>query len=216
MKIRLDRILQTLLPHDEHFYEYFNESVQNIAEASKLLVQLPEVDIEQRQKLIQHINDLEHKGDNITHKIFNDLNTTFVTPFDPEDIHLLASELDDILDNIDGSARRFILYKIDNFSPDMIDLIRTLNAAILELETGIKLLKGFKQPVKLQEIIRKVNEYENEADTIFTRAIGNLLENERNAIEVIKKKELLVMLETATDKCEDVADVLDTIILKHA
>ncbi|MBM3326033.1 MAG: DUF47 family protein [Calditrichaeota bacterium] len=214
--MRLDHIIQRLLPHDEKFFIYFNESAHNITEASKLLLQIPEADAELRAKLVSQINDLEHIGDAVTHKIFNELNSTFVTPFDPEDIHILASALDDILDNMDGSARRFTLYKISEFPHEMVELIKTLHKSIVEIEEGIKILKGFKQPARMQEVIKKVNEYENEADVIFARAIAHLLENETNAVEIIKKKEIFVMLELATDKCEDVANVLDTIVLKHA
>ncbi|MBM3330097.1 MAG: DUF47 domain-containing protein [Calditrichaeota bacterium] len=214
--MRLDKIIQTIMPHDEHFYALFNDAARNIQAASALLTQLPAASPEARVTIVQQINDLEHAGDSVTHTIFNELSRTFVTPFDPEDIHLLASALDDILDNIDGASRRFALYKIGVCPSGVGELAGTLDQAARELAQGIALLKGFKQPDRLREIIRKVNEYENEADVIFARSVADLFENEMDPIAVIKMKEVLVMLETATDKCEDVADVLDTIMLKHA
>jgi len=214
--VRLDKIIQTIMPHDEHFYALFNDAARNIQAASALLTQLPAASPEARVTIVQQINDLEHAGDSVTHTIFNELSRTFVTPFDPEDIHLLASALDDILDNIDGASRRFALYKIGVCPSGVGELAGTLDQAARELAQGIALLKGFKQPDRLREIIRKVNEYENEADVIFARSVADLFENEMDPIAVIKMKEVLVMLETATDKCEDVADVLDTIMLKHA
>lgn len=214
--MRLDNLIQTLLPHDEQFYVLFGESIRHICESSALLLKIPVADPAERQLLIDQIGDLEHKGDDVTHKIFAELNSTFVTPFDPEDIHKLASELDDIIDNIDGSARRIMLYKIKKFSPDMVKLMETLHKANLELERGISLLKGFKRPQELKEIIIRVHDYEGQADTIFARAVAELFDNEQDAIEIIKVKEILVQIETATDKCEDVANVIETIIIKHA
>ena len=214
--MRLDHLIQTMLPHDEHFYDFFNEAASNITQAADLLRRLPPLSAEDREPFIKQINDLEHAGDTVTHNVFNELNSTFVTPFDPEDIHVLTSALDDILDNIDGSARRFALYKIGVCPPSVLELMECLYLSAKEIQTGIALLKGFKNPKRLKDVIERVNSYENEADVIFARGVGALFEDYTNPIEVIKFKEILVALETATDKCEDVADVLDTIILKHA
>jgi predicted phosphate transport protein (TIGR00153 family) len=214
--VRLDKIIQTLLPHDRNFYNFFSESVINIRKASEVLIKLPDADQAERERLIAEIGELEHVGDDITHKIINELNATFVTPFDPEDIHLLASVLDDILDNIDGSARRFALYKIQECPPHIAALMSILHSSICELEEGIGLIQGFKQPLKLGKIIERVNKYENDADEVFSQAVAHLFENVTDPIEIIKIKEILVALETATDKCEDVADVIETIIIKHA
>lgn len=214
--MRLDHIIQTLMPHDEKFYAFFNEAAANIVDAADRLRKLPDSPADDRERLIKEINDIEHLGDTVTHNVFNELSSTFVTPFDPEDIHVLASALDDILDNMDGSARRFALYKVGDCPPDMSLLMECLYSSAQEVQTGVGLLKGFKHPKRLREAIERVNAYENQADVIFARAVANLFENVKDPIEVIKFKEIFVALETATDKCEDVADVLDTIVLKHA
>jgi uncharacterized protein Yka (UPF0111/DUF47 family) len=121
--MRLDRILQAMLPHDEHFFGLFEESAQNIVLASEILQKLPLATTnEERVRIIEQIKDYEHDGDAVTHKIFSELSSTFVTPFDAEDIHVLASALDDILDNIDGSAGRFLLYKVSYCPPEMMML----------------------------------------------------------------------------------------------
>ncbi|MDK9699723.1 MAG: DUF47 family protein [bacterium] len=214
--MRLDRILQALLPHDEHFFTFFEESANTIATASALLCKLPGALPGEREQLIAKISECEHAGDNITHQVFEELNRTFVTPFDREDIHMLASELDDILDYIDGSARRIHLYKVNNCPPAMLELMECLHLSVMELTRGIPMLRNFSKPEALKAVIQKVNEYENTADSIFQRAIADLFDNEPNAIEIIKLKEIFVALETATDKCEDVANVFETLLIKHA
>jgi predicted phosphate transport protein (TIGR00153 family) len=166
--------------------------------------------------MVRKIHELEHKGDNVTHKIFAELSATFVTPFDREDIHILASALDDIMDYIDGSAARFVLYKLNECPKEMSNLIDILHGSVTELQRGVSLLRDFRNSADLQKVLEKVNEYENEADAVFQRAIADLFENEKNAIQIIKLKEIYVGLETATDKCEDAANVMESLLIKHA
>ncbi|MBS4028802.1 MAG: DUF47 domain-containing protein [Ignavibacteriales bacterium] len=214
--MKLDNLIQTLLPHDEKFYTYFEQAAQTLYDASLLLKKFSSVSAEERQILSQQITEHEHRADTIAHNIFAELSATFVTPFDREDIHLLTSALDDIMDYLDGSAHRFILYKIKECPPAMAQLIETLHLSIAELSKGVTMLRDFRNPIPLQNILHKVNEYENQADRIFEEAVADLFENETNAIQVIKMKEIYVSLETATDKCEDAANVLETILIKHS
>jgi hypothetical protein len=214
--MRLDRILQVLLPRDEHFYGLFEESTQNIVLAASALMNLPLASTEDRSRIIAEIEVYEHQGDLITHRIFSQLSGTFVTPFDPEDIHVLASALDDILDNIDGAAGRFLLYKVREVPPEMVKLIRSLHGSVLELQRGVHLLRRLHKSNDLRAVVERVNEYENEADSIFESAIANLFDSRTDPIEIIKLKEIYVSLETATDNCEDAANVLETIMIKHA
>ena len=214
--MRLDRILQALLPHHDHFFDLFEESVKNIAHAAEAMTSLPGAPPDERDRIIEEITDYEHRGDKITHQIFSELSGTFVTPFDPEDIHVLASALDDILDNMDGSARRFLLYNISDCPSDMQRLIETLQQSVLELEKGIHYLRKLTKTSELEDVIRRVNQFEDEADSIFQRAVADLFTTQSDPIEIIKLKEIYVALETATDNCEDAADVLETILIKHA
>jgi uncharacterized protein len=214
--MRLDRIIQALLPHDEKFFSFFDESARIMVEASQLMKQLPPNNMEVRKSVVNQIEELEHQGDNITHKIFAELNSTFVTPFDREDIQLLASSMDDVTDFINGSANRFILYKINDCPCEMAELIECLCKSVVELQHGISLLADLRRVDDLRRIIQKVNEYENLADSIFGQAIANLFETEKDPIYLIKLKEMFVALETATDKCEDVANIFETILIKHA
>jgi uncharacterized protein len=213
--MRFDHFIQVLLPHDEKFYSFFEESAQNLVNACTLLKQLPRATIAEREQLVTKMHEYEHQGDTVTHKIFAELSATFVTPFDREDIHILASALDDVMDYIDGSTSRFLLYKVDTCPPDMVLLIEILYDSAHKLQEGVRLLRDFRKIEQLQEIFKKVNEYENEADSVFEHAIADLFEHEKNPIQIIKLKEIYVGLETATDKCEDAANVLESLLIKH-
>ncbi len=212
-----DRIIQKLLPTDERFYSLFEESTKNLMNAAKILTNLPKAKtVSEREKLAVQLHALEHIGDDLTHKIYSELNSTFVTPFDREDIHELASSIDDVLDEIDGSIGRIVLYKIKAIPSSMTKLINILELSIVELHQGVHLLRNINKTDVLQKVLQKVNEYENEADAVFEKAIADLFEHEKQPIQIIKLKEVLVGLETATDKCEDAANVLEGILIKNA
>lgn len=213
--MRLDRVIQTLLPHDKKFYAFFEESAQNLVAAAEALQEFRHCTPADHPRIVERINDLEHQGDAVTHKIYAELSATFVTPFDREDIHHLASILDDIMDYIKGCASRFMLYKIPCCPNHMNALMEVLRDSAVELKTGISLLRDFRKAKELQEVLRNVKAYENEADSIFEHAIADLFEHEKNAIEIIKLKELYVVLESATDACDDAANIMETLLIKH-
>jgi uncharacterized protein len=214
--MKLDQFIRKLLPQDDHFYSLLEESAQNLVKAGEELKKLPLCKThKQRVEAAQRIKDIEHDGDSITHRIFSELNSTFVTPLDREDIHELASALDDILDHMDGCANRFSLYKITGVPQSIPALIEILNQSIVELKNGVHLLRNLNEAENLQTSFKKVNDYENQADDIFDQAVADLFDKEKNPIQIIKLKEILVGLETATDKCEDAANVLEGILIKH-
>jgi uncharacterized protein len=214
--MKLDHVLKKLLPHDEHFYALLEESAQNLVKASAELKKLPLCKTQtQRIEAAKKIKDIEHDGDSITHKIFSELNSTFVTPLDREDIHELASALDDVLDHMDGCAHRFVMYKTTRVPKAIPQLIDVLILSIQELKNGVHLLRNLNKIELLQDTFKKVNEYENQADEIFDQAVADLFDKEKDAIQIIKLKEVLVGLETATDKCEDAANVLEGILIKQ-
>ncbi|MBI1803805.1 MAG: DUF47 domain-containing protein [Ignavibacteriae bacterium] len=213
--MKLDRLIQILLPHDEKFYLYFEESAQNLVNAARLFPDLCSGTLEERIRIVEKMHEFEHLGDAVTHKIYAELSATFVTPFDREDIHLLASALDDIMDIIDGSASRFVLYKVQECPTSIKTLMDILEQSVMELRRGISLLRDFRQVVELQQVLEKINEYENEADTVFEQAIAQLFEHEKDPVRIIKLKEIYVGVETATDKCEDAANVMESLLIKH-
>ena len=215
--MKLDRLIQMLLPTDEKFFHLLDESAQNLMLAAEWLQKLPAAKTSaQLNAVIDKIRDLEHAGDAVTHKIFKELNSTFVTPIDREDIHQLASALDDVMDNIDGSVMRLTLYGIKKPPKPMAELVSILAKSIGMLAKGVTLLRDFKQFDEMQEVFLKINEYENDADRVFEKAVADLFMKEKRPVEIIKLKEVYVGLETATDKCEDAANVLEGILIKHA
>lgn len=158
--MKIDQIIRKLLPHDEHFYALLEESAHNLIRAGKELNRLPVCKTQaQRVNAAKRIKEVEHEGDSITHRIFSELNSTFVTPLDREDIHELASALDDILDQMDGCANRFALYKITRVPKAVAKLIDVLNHSIAELERGVHLLRNLNEVEEIQNSFKKINEY---------------------------------------------------------
>ena len=214
--MKLDSIISFFIPKDKKFFTLFAQSSENlVAIAKKFNELLNTLAPDKRVELIKVIADLEHVGDNITHSIFTELSTNFITPFDREDIHYLASSLDDIVDYIHGSAKRMQLYKIDDYTLEMIQLAEVIEKSAIEVHAAVSGLKGMKDIVRVKEAVVRINSLENQADDIFDGAIASLFIYEKDAVKIIKVKEILANMETATDKCEDVANVIETIIVKN-
>lgn len=215
--MNLNAIIRKILPRDDKFFRLLEESAQNLVEAGALMMQLGTTKKPRdRDQLVLRIQDYEHRGDAITHKIFSELNSTFVSPLDREDIHLLASSLDDVMDHMNGSAARLSIYDLRRIPAPLGKLIQVLVGSMDELLLGVQYLRDLQHPDPLTKVLQKVNEYENEADAIFEDAMATLFKKEKNPIELIKIKEVYVALELATDKCEDAANVMESILIKHA
>lgn len=209
-------ILQYLLPKDRKFFPLFKQATENLVKGSKVLVELVNAPVEKRKELIHEIEQIEHSGDNITHMIFNELGRNFITPFDREDIHALTSSIDDILDLINGTAKRLEMYKVTEISEPMIMLSEIILKGSIELNVAVTNLEGMKRIDEIKEACVRINSLENNADDVFNLAIGRLFDEEKDAVKLIKVKEILQALETATDKCEDAANVIESIIIKYA
>ena len=210
-------LIQYFITQDKKFFPLFDQAALNLQEAGKTMCQLvTSTDADQRKQHIREIERLEHRGDEITHEIFKELSRNFITPFDREDIHRLVSSIDDILDYIHGSSKRIDLYKVKEFSSDMVKLSELLQTQTEELRRVIYELKNKKNMRNISESLVLINSIENHADDIFDNAVARLFETETNAVEIIKTKEILSALETATDMCEDAANVIDSIIVKMA
>ena len=201
-----------LLPRETKFLDLFAEIANNLVDGARTLTDLLEnYDYEKLPSAVAHITKIEHGGDEMTHRILIKLNQTFITPFDREDIHLLASSLDDVLDFIFTAADRLLNFKITQPSPSAKILARIILKQTEELATAVTLLGKDSQLLKHTV---EVNRLENEADKVSREAIGRLFDGEYDPITLIKLKELLEALEEASDKAEDVADVLETVVLK--
>ena len=201
-----------LIPRDEAFFELFKSAAHNMIEGSRLLKDMME-DFRNPTEKAKRIKDVEHIGDGITHEIARKLNLTFITPIDREDIHDLASALDDILDVVEAIADRFVLYKVAAPSEPALRLANVLYQASVEVGATVDLL-GKSHPAVTECSVR-VNSLENEADRISRDAISLLFEKETDPIAVIKWKEIYENFEAGTDRCEDVANILERIALKH-
>jgi len=204
-------------PKDRKFFPLFERASSNLVDTSKVLVELVNSSTpEKRRELFKEIERLEHVGDNITHETFHELSANFITPFDREDIHALVSSIDDIVDYIHGAVKRMELYKVEQMTPPIIKLAELIQKASEELHTAVKELRNLKNISKIKEATVRINSIENHADDVFDTAIANLFETEKNAVEVIKMKDVLSALETATDKCEDAANTISSILVKHS
>jgi hypothetical protein len=201
-----------LIPRDEKFYDMFREQAENIHKAAKMLVALFE-DFREVERQVSEIRFLEHKGDQITHALMMKLNRTFITPFDREDIHALGSALDDVLDLVDAAATRFITYKIKEVTPGAQQLSKVISHGT---EIIVKAVTQLNHPQNMLEHCEQLTLLEEEADRIKGECIARLFENSTDPIEIIKWKEIYEVLEATTDKCEDVADVLESVVLKAA
>lgn len=213
----INGVISYLLPRDKSFYPLFEKAAENLKSGSDhLLLAVTAQSPEQRIEYMRMIEKIEHIGDELAHEIFNELGKNFITPFDREDIHRLISGIDDVLDYIHGASKRMELYKITNFSPAIIKLSELIQTACHELHKAILELKNLKNLRKITDACVRINSIENHADDIFDNAVAKLFEEEKNAVEVIKMKEILQALETATDMAEDCANVLESIIVKVA
>ncbi len=212
----LGKIFSFLVPKDKNFFKLFAQASDNLVEISKTFSEMANAPKEKRQELLKKISDLEHVGDEITHQIFTELSTNFITPFDREDISYLASSLDDIVDYIDGSAKRIETYRIEDITPAMKKLCEIIEHSAKEIHIAVSNMKDMSNAVRIREAIVRINSLENHADDVFDTAIADLFDNEKDAIKIMKMKEILSNMETATDKCEDVANVIETIMVKNS
>ncbi|MEH6304787.1 DUF47 family protein [Olivibacter sp. CPCC 100613] len=213
----LNSIFQYFVPKDKKFFPLFEQASTNLIDIAQALHEAVNTDdIEQRKLLYKKVKDLEHKGDEITHQIHLELGKNFITPFDREDIHTLASALDDIADYIFDSANRMELYHVDIITEPIRELANLIVEAVTALSKGMHELRNLKNVRSIADACVRVNSVENKADYVYNKAIGDLFLYEKDAITLIKYKEVLATLETATDMCEDVANVLESILVKNA
>jgi uncharacterized protein len=201
-----------IVPADEGFYELFTNAARNNVRAAELVRDLF-VNYADREAIRERIGQSEHDGDEITHQVIRRINTTFVTPFDREDIHRLASNLDDVLDHIDAAADYVILHNITEPLPEMAkqaDVLVRAAATALEAIEKLRTMKG------LETYWVEINRLENEGDRIFRRTVAHLFSGDYKAMDVLKHKDVIEELEEAIDSLESVANVIESIVLKHA
>ena len=214
--MNLDKILAIFVPKDVAFFPLFVEDAKLLIRGSELLKKLMTIDTaEGRMEVTKEIKAVEHEGDDMTHKIFQQLNKSFITPFDREDIQELAATMDDVLDYINGASQRISLYKPKTIIPVFREMADLISQASLEIQTAVVALhEAGKNREKIIQCCIALNTLENKGDDLYHLGIMHLFEEEKDASELIKKKEILETLEKCIDKAEDVSDTIKTIIIK--
>ena len=216
VKRSIDFIFQALLPKDKLFYPLFDQACNNMVEVAKVLENALKSDSVTRIQSFETINLLEKQGDEITHAIMRETGNTFIVPFDREDIHALAIAIDDVVDYIYGTAKRLDLYKVHQISPAMVRLAEIITLSAIELQSAVREMRSLRNVRKVKAHLQTINTLENEADKIMNSTIADLFKNETDAMVILKTKEVISFLENATDKCEDAAHVIDSVIIKFS
>jgi predicted phosphate transport protein (TIGR00153 family) len=202
----------SLLPREDAYFTLFSEMAGKIEEASSILMEMLGSDGTDHSSFTKRIKDVEHACDTLTHEITTKLNKSFITPFDREDIYTLAVALDDICDYIDAGARAIVMYDIREFSDEARQLARIIRDLGTAIKSAVSMLK---KPNGINAHFVEIHRLENEADDVYFQAIGKLFKDASDPIHVIKLKELYEILENATDRAESVANIIESIVLKH-
>jgi uncharacterized protein len=209
--------LKIFMPKNKVFFELFEKAADNVSKMGSLLKDIvAEPDFDKRAGLISQAEDLEHANDELTHSIFTELGRNFITPFDREDIHLLATALDDVADYIYAAAKKINFYRVNPNDIGMQKMAELIEQGAINVRTAVVELRDMKNMRNITEALVRINSIENQADDIFDMSIERLFATEPDAKEVIKKREIYQVMEIVTDKCEDASNVVESIIIKYA
>jgi uncharacterized protein len=216
--MNIDSFLKFFVPKDHSFFPLFEKDAQNLVRAAELLKELfNTTDMEEHERIFKEIKDVEHIGDEITTKTYEQLNKSFITPFDREDIHELTANIDDVVDSINGIARRICLYRPKKMMPIYKEMAEMVYDGAKEIETAIHCLKD---PVSNKEKVTRacgiVTAIEHKADELYFKGVSELFDKEEDPKELIKNNKILEILERCVDEEEDVTDTLKTILIKMA
>ena len=214
--MNINNFFQFLVPKDKKFFPLFEQASSNLIEIATNLHEAVNLPLKEREVLFQKIDTLEQKGEDITRQTNLELSRNFITPFDREDIYSLVKSIDYVADNLNGAANRINIYQVEKITKS----IRKITAVNLEacqlIGEGIEQLKDLRNVERIYEICERINKLENKSDRIFDKAVQEIFENETDAKNIIKYKEVLSSLESATDKCKSVANVLEAVAVKHS
>lgn len=203
------------LPRETSFFDFFEQHARLTIEGTKELLSLVTTGANIPTKC-RRISDIEHETDTITHRCVEALHRTFITPIDRDSIHRLITRMDDVMDFVEAAAERIDLYEVTVMTPDVRDLADVLHRAAVQVEAAMRGLRSMKEPQEMLKLCIDINRLENEADAILRRSVARLFKEEKDPILVIKWKEIYENLENATDRCEDVANIIEGVILEHA
>ncbi len=204
-----------LFPRDEKFFDLFDNAAEKIEGGINALLDLLD-DFTNVAEKVKKIKDLEHESDQITHQTIEKLNRTFITPLDREDIHELITKMDDIMDFVEAASQRLWLYRVQKPTPEIKELALTLLKAMKQVTQAIKYLRNLKNPQLILKSCIEVNTVENEGDQLLRKAMTSLFDNVHDPVDIIKLKEIYEIVEMAIDRCEDVANIIEGVVLKNA
>jgi predicted phosphate transport protein (TIGR00153 family) len=202
------------IPKEEKFFDFFELQADRIQEVARVFRELV-THWDLNSPLIEKLQELEHEADRTTHEVIDKLNRTFITPFDREDIHELTSKMDDVIDLIQGTASRMHRYRLTQSTEELVRLADILHQTTETLGKAIVGLREIKKPQKMLSYCVEINKFENSGDLMMDIAMEKLFANEKDPIELIKWKEIYEMTEGAIDKCEDVANSIEAIVVKN-
>ena len=212
----LNNIFQFLVPKDKKFFPLFEQASLNLIQLAETLHEAVNASKNEREEYYKKIEELEANIEEITHKTNLELSRNFITPFDREDIHALITAIDDVADYMHGAASRMRLYQVEKITKSIRKLTEINLEACQHIGVAIKELKDLKNLKAIADACKKINKLESKADNVFDKAVADIFENETDAKNIIKYKEVLSALETASDKCKSVANVLESVTVKDS
>ena len=214
--MNINNFFQFLVPKDKKFFPLFEEASSNLIEIATNLHEAVNLPLKEREVLFQKIDVLEQKGEDITRQTNLELSRNFITPFDREDIYSLISSIDNVAGNLHGAASRMRLYQVDKITKSIRKLTEINLEACQNIDVAVRELRDLKKMKIITDACLRINKLENKSDNVYDKAVLDLFENETDAKNIIKYKEVLSVLETAADKCKSVASVLESISVKHS
>lgn len=214
--MNINNFFQFLVPKDTKFFPLFEQASSNLIEIVTNLHEAVNLPLKEREVLFQKIDALEQKGEDITRQTNLELSRNFITPFDREDIHSLIISIDNVADNLHGAASRMRLYQVDKITKSIRKLTEINLEACQNIDVAVRELRDLKKMKNITDAIVRINKLENKSDNVYDKAVLDLFENETDAKNIIKYKEVLSVLETAADKCKSVASILESISVKHS
>lgn len=212
----INTIFQFLVPKDKKFFPLFEEATSNLVELATILHEAVNLPFKERNELFLKIDELEQKGEEITRQTNLVLSRNFITPFDREDIYALITSIDYVADNLHGASSRMKLYPIEKITKSIRKLTEINLEAVKNIDVAVKELRDLKNMKNITDACSRINKLESKSDSVYDKAVADLFENETDVKNIIKYKEVLAVLETATDKCKRVASVLESISVKHS
>jgi predicted phosphate transport protein (TIGR00153 family) len=214
---KVDALIRWLMPKEERFHELFDRDTENLLRSARLFSEFVKADLPTRRLRMSELRELEHDGDTITRQIFDALNSSFITPFDREDIRALATDLDDVLDYLEEVAQRLINFELDESPQELREFAEILVEMAAEIEQVTERIWNLTHQREIQQSIVRISDLENRADVLYNKVIADLFRpNGRDPLEILKWKEIYDGLENACDQCRDYTHIVGNIVVKNA